>query len=980
MSIDNNIALPALCQDFHKKNVRDFSKPQDVQAAFESLSLSSVAEGHDYITRKDIEFVLSIAANKQILNVELDTLIKVLGYRPRAKKGDVVTSLTGKRVLVIPASTGEGITSFQMIAEDGRKANLKEARLNGGWFEVEPIASPTLIRVVEGFSTACSVHKATYENHPEDQPRTVLVVSSFGLPNISTVIKNLHDKYPEARVTYGSDLTKNSAEGTLSFSQAELDKAVSVNAAFAYPRFNDPQGKGKDFNDLAISDGLAAVRAAFEAAERSKVKADEAARENSYNPRTPKATKKSKISDHPQPSVTPPSNDPADIRVLPGGLRLDSSGKVKANDHKNIASLMRHIVTPFFKIDEFNDTETSTTKPIWREGKAKNYWKQRDDISAVLELISDWFDVNIPLSLVKQFFPSAREENAFNSAQDSVKADLEAWDGKRRLAKWVAKYMGAWPGHEQYQEILGIHSIRSYVARVMEPGCEQPLVMVIQGSKGLGKSFIARAIGTAFGAGAFSNTLADLHSKDSLQGLIGKAIIELDELKAFARSSEEEVRSFLTSRSDNVRVQYTDKAKDFLRTANFIGTVNAATPFKDRLGDRRFWPTKMTKKLSKADIDEFEVEIHQLIGEAAHDILIDCKSHLVENLDHIALAARVQSEFIDSNDIDNDMMNAAYRLLSGENCHCPDGKGIFYPERHSDYVLTASMLKLQGIQPHFKTARDRATQLLLEAGFTRKRIAIPGLGDRVQVYFKPKDNFPVDGGDDDPGIDKNTNDSVVTSSAIATDVIPSAINITPHVQLLDPQKPAQQSVTTGYATQEESWLPPKTHSINPDPSEEPKIDYSTMPPLEDCYDDVATTVPPKVIYHGVPDTKDVEQRASICANCARSVYDKNKAARVCMADKNLTRIPLLRGQRNGPAAWCGGIKFVYSGTQCASGCCTDHVTRGGTCKDINCFIDICHDYNTTELPNTPLPDAVLGTPRTVPIKMPPTTSNLLHNP
>ena len=72
--------------------------------------------------------------------------------------------------------------------------------------------------------------------------------------------------------------------------------------------------------------------------------------------------------------------------------------------------------------------------------------------------------------------------------------------------------------------------------------------------------------------------------------LKGSWIIELSELSAMKRTEMDEVKAFLSSKTDRYRPSYGRITVDIPRTCVFIGTSNDSEFLKDVTGNRRFFP------------------------------------------------------------------------------------------------------------------------------------------------------------------------------------------------------------------------------------------------------------------------------------------------------------------------------------------------------------------------------------------------------
>lgn len=141
------------------------------------------------------------------------------------------------------------LTSLQFVSPDGGKTYLKYGRTAEGYAAIADgtVDNPTEINVAEGYATACTVYEAT----------GIPTTAAFSAGNLLAVAKGLHKKYPKARIVICSDNDRNT-EGNPGVSKA-TEAVRAVRGSLAIPQFPDGVD-GTDFNDLAASQGLDAVR------------------------------------------------------------------------------------------------------------------------------------------------------------------------------------------------------------------------------------------------------------------------------------------------------------------------------------------------------------------------------------------------------------------------------------------------------------------------------------------------------------------------------------------------------------------------------------------------------------------------------------------------------------------------------------------------------------------------------------------------
>jgi predicted P-loop ATPase len=147
----------------------------------------------------------------------------------------------------------------------------------------------------------------------------------------------------------------------------------------------------------------------------------------------------------------------------------------------------------------------------------------------------------------------------------------------------------------------------------MAPGCQADCTLIAQGPQGIGKTSAFRALVPV--PTWYADTSVTIGDKDSYQNLHGVWLYGLDELDSVTRGERTKTKNFLTQTRDKYRPSYGHAARSFARQNVFCGTTNEETPFTDRTGNRRFWPTRVLRPINVAGIAR---DRDQLWAEALH--------------------------------------------------------------------------------------------------------------------------------------------------------------------------------------------------------------------------------------------------------------------------------------------------------------------------------------------------------------------------
>jgi len=160
----------------------------------------------------------------------------------------------GRLVLPLCNTVGK-VQSLQFIAPDGEKRFLRGGKMLGGYFLIP--GDDTILYIAEGYATGASIHAAGEH----------AVLIAFCCSNLCPVAAIAQSHFPDSRIVLCADndhetLARRGKNPGLDHATIA---ACAIHGRLALPVFNAPVGKS-DFNDLATSEGLNAVRACLEAA------------------------------------------------------------------------------------------------------------------------------------------------------------------------------------------------------------------------------------------------------------------------------------------------------------------------------------------------------------------------------------------------------------------------------------------------------------------------------------------------------------------------------------------------------------------------------------------------------------------------------------------------------------------------------------------------------------------------------------------
>lgn len=261
-------------------------------------------------------------------------------------------------------------------------------------------------------------------------------------------------------------------------------------------------------------------------------------------------------------------------------------------------------------LDEFSQ-EILLTRPMpWDQyGTLPRVWQDTDDIELAI-----WFQgfmLHLGPNQTKEVIIAFAKDNSFHPVMEFFES--LRWDGVPRLGdrnnpSWLTYYCGA--KDDEFARAVGARWMISGVARIFQPGCQADSVLILEGRTGLGKSSVFKILGGAW----YTNHIAALSTDDASEQILGRHVIELDELDAMQRVGEwPAVLSFISRSTDRFRLKYARRSGIFPRQCIFGGTTEREEWLRDYAGHRRWWPIACG---SHIDLVALENDRDQLWAEA----------------------------------------------------------------------------------------------------------------------------------------------------------------------------------------------------------------------------------------------------------------------------------------------------------------------------------------------------------------------------
>lgn len=184
------------------------------------------------------------------------------------------------------------------------------------------------------------------------------------------------------------------------------------------------------------------------------------------------------------------------------------------------------------------------------------------------------------------------EQNQYSPVCEYLQECLANWDGKSRVEQLFNcfKLDESVLQDAEFLKVLFEKWLISCVKMAFNDGTEAAQgLLVLRGKQGIGKTRFLYTILPFPEWGADGITL-DPSVKDDILKVMQFWIVELGEINDTLKKEKlDRLKSFVTSRTDNLRKPYKRAPETMPRRTVFIGTVNGEGFLKDATGERRYW-------------------------------------------------------------------------------------------------------------------------------------------------------------------------------------------------------------------------------------------------------------------------------------------------------------------------------------------------------------------------------------------------------
>lgn len=235
--------------------------------------------------------------------------------------------------------------------------------------------------------------------------------------------------------------------------------------------------------------------------------------------------------------------------------------------------------------------------------------------------------------VIKRELVAIAHERQYNPVLDYL--DGLTWDGTPRIDTWLTVYCSA--DETELNREFGSKILIAGVRRVKQPGVKFDTMLVMEGPQGAGKSQVAQRL--AVRDEWFCGSL-DLKSDDKTKSeMLARAwIVECQELDGLNKTTQQNLKRFLSTSIDTYRRAYARDAGEYRRHCIILGTTNEGAYLRDLTGNRRMWPVLV----GEIDLDRFSTDVDQLWAEA---VVREAAGEAIELSPHLwASAAKLQGE------------------------------------------------------------------------------------------------------------------------------------------------------------------------------------------------------------------------------------------------------------------------------------------------------------------------------------------------
>lgn len=209
----------------------------------------------------------------------------------------------------------------------------------------------------------------------------------------------------------------------------------------------------------------------------------------------------------------------------------------------------------------------------------------------------------------REFLTYLADSNQYSPVVEWVTS--KPWDGTHRFYDFCNTVQTA--GDMALRDALIKRWMLSAIGAAFgEEGVNAQGILVFQGAQDLGKtswllSLVPEDVNNVTRM-VTDGVFLKPDDKDSVKPAVSHWLVELGELDGtFRKADVAQLKSFVTRRTDTMRLPYAQKESTFARRTVFFGSVNPKEFLQDETGNRRYWTIEVTGLNSRHDFDMQQV-------------------------------------------------------------------------------------------------------------------------------------------------------------------------------------------------------------------------------------------------------------------------------------------------------------------------------------------------------------------------------------
>ena len=292
---------------------------------------------------------------------------------------------------------------------------------------------------------------------------------------------------------------------------------------------------------------------------------------------------------------------------------LDGENNSKGLPHTNMANVGKVIKADTYLAKSFRFNAFSEIIETCIETGSDWVPYENSHSVLILEYIQQTYSYfeNLTKNIIDDAVTLHSLNHKVNPPVDMIKS--VKWDGIPRIETWIQTVFGV--PDSPLNRAIASNWLKGLVNRVCTPGCQFDTVLVLEGSQGIGKSSVLRALAEPW----YAETIIDVDTKDFQLILTQNIVVEFSEGATISRSQTEMLKQKITEREDNFRRPYERLPKKFPRRCVFAMTTNQEQYLKDETGNRRWLPVALNTE-TKANVEWVHENKMQMFAEAYHRV------------------------------------------------------------------------------------------------------------------------------------------------------------------------------------------------------------------------------------------------------------------------------------------------------------------------------------------------------------------------